>query len=71
MEYGKKFWETYKDNKKFLRIVNTYTHEYSGEKSKYADEATFNFLYHLYNQNLLKNTIVFIAGDHGFELMGL
>jgi len=71
LEYGKKFWVTYKDNKKFLRIVNTYAHEYSGEKSKYADEATFNFLYHLYNQNLLQNTIVFIAGDHGFELMGL
>ena len=41
LEYGKKFWVTYKDNKKFLRIVNTYAHEYSGEKSKYADEATF------------------------------
>ena len=71
LEYGKKFWLSYKDNLKFLRIVNTYAHEYSGEKSKYADEATFNFLYDLYNRNLLENTIVFLAGDHGFELMGL
>ena len=70
-EYGKKFWVTYKDNIKFLRIVNTYAHEYSGQKSKYADEATFNFLSYLYEQNLLQNTIVFLAGDHGFELMGL
>ena len=70
-EYGKNFWLTYKDNAKFLRIVNTYAHEYSGQKSKYADEATFNFLSYLYNQNLLQNTIVFLAGDHGFELMGL
>lgn len=71
LEYGTKFWLTYKDNLKFLRIVNTYAHEYSGEKSKYADEATFNFLFNLYNRNLLHNTIVFLAGDHGFELMGL
>ena len=71
LEYGKKFWLSYKDNLKFLRIVNTYAHEYSGEKSKYADEATFNFLSHLYNKDLLENTIVFLAGDHGFELMGL
>ena len=70
-EYGKKFWQSYKDNKKFLRIVNTYAHEYSGEKSRYADESTFNFLYFLYNNNLLLNTTVFLAGDHGFELMGL
>ena len=41
------------------------------KKSKYADEAIFNFLFQLYNQNLLQNTIVFLAGDHGFELMGL
>ena len=26
-EYGKKFWMAYKNNKKFLRIVNTYAHE--------------------------------------------
>ena len=37
-EYGKKFWTAYKNNKKFLRIVNTYAHEYSGEKVKYTDE---------------------------------
>lgn len=71
LEYGKRFWLTYKDNLKFLRIVNTYAHEYSGEKSKYADEATFNFLSYMYNHNLLQNTILFLAGDHGFELMGL
>ena len=34
--YAKKFWNAYKNNKKFLRIVNTYAHEYIGEKSKYA-----------------------------------
>ena len=69
-EYGKKFWMAYKNNKKFLRIVNTYAHEYSGEKAKYSDNALYSFLNDLYHSNLLQNTTVFIAGDHGFALMG-
>ena len=70
-EYGKQFWMSYKDNKKFLRIVNTYAHEYSGEKAKYSDNAMYNFLKDLYFSNQLINTTIFIAGDHGFALMGV
>ena len=70
-EYGKKFWMAYKNNKKFLRIVNTYAHEYSGEKAKYSDNALYSFLSDLYFSNQLENTTVFIAGDHGFALMGV
>ena len=70
-EYGKKFWKAYKYNKKFLRIVNTYAHEYSGEKAKYSDNALYDFLSDLYYSDQLKNTTVFIAGDHGFALMGV
>ena len=70
-EYSKKFWLAYKKNKKFLRIVNTYAHEYSGEKSKYTDEITFNFLNDLFLSNQLENTTIFLAGDHGFALMGV
>ena len=71
LEYAKKFWMKYEKNKRFLRIVNTYAHEYSGEKSKYADDCLFNFLNELYLTNQFKNTTVFIAGDHGFALMGI
>ena len=70
LEYGLQFWKAYKNNKKFLRIVNTYGHEYSGEKAKYSDEALYNFLNNLFYSNLLINTTVFIAGDHGNVLMG-
>ena len=70
-EYGKKFWNSYKDNKKFLRIVNTYGHEYSGEKSKYADEALYNFLLYLFNSEQFNNTTIFLAGDHGNMLLGI
>ena len=71
LEYSKQFWLAYKNNKKFLRIVNTYAHEYSGEKVKYTDEATFKFLNSLFLSNQLKNTTIFLAGDHGFALMGV
>ena len=71
LEYGKKFWIAYKYNKKFLRIVNTYGHEYTGEKSKYADDALYKFLNNLYTTNQLENTTVFLAGDHGFILLGI
>lgn len=71
LEYGKKFWETYKNNKRFLRIVCTYSHEYSYEKAKYTDESLYYFLKELFETNLLKYTTIFIAADHGFFLMGI
>jgi len=71
LEYAEKFWISYKNNKKFLRIVNTYAHEYSGEKAKYSDNSLYTFLYSLYDKNLLRNTTVFIASDHGNALMGV
>ena len=71
LEYGKKFWKLYKDSKKFMRIVNTYAHEYSGEKSKYTDESLRDFLKYLYENKQVNDTTVFIVGDHGFALMGI
>ena len=71
LEYGKQFWSVYKDNKRFLRITNTYPHEYSYEKAKYTDDLLYNFLKELFETDQLKNTSIFIAGDHGFALMGI
>ena len=47
---------SYKNNNKFLRIANSYAHEYSWEKSKYADNALFNFLQQFFSSNGSKNT---------------
>ena len=44
LDYARKFWRVYRNNKRFLRIVNTYAHEYSGEKSKYTDNILYKFL---------------------------
>ena len=44
LDYARQFWRVYRNNKRFLRIVNTYAHEYSGEKSKYTDNTLYKFL---------------------------
>ena len=42
-EYSKQFWFKYKNNKKFLRIVNTYGHEWSFLHQIYYDSMANNF----------------------------
>ncbi len=71
LEYGKKFWKIYESNKRFLRIVNTYSHEYSYEKAKYTDDSLYYFLKELFESNQLKTTTIFLSADHGFFLMGI
>ena len=71
LEYGKKFWSIYKKNKRFLRIVCTYSHEYSYEKAKYTDNSIHDFLKELFETDQLKHTTIFLAADHGFFLMGV
>ena len=66
IEYARQFWRGYKKNKRFLRIVNTYAHEYSGEKSKYTDKILYTFLKELYDSGQMENTILLIAADHGY-----
>ena len=71
LEYGQKFWETYKDNKKFLRLGFIDAHERTQEVIKYLDEPLFNFLYYLFENKLLENTAIFFVSDHGNGMYGL
>ena len=64
-EYGIQFWRAYKDNRKFLMIVNNDGHEGTLEVIKYDDEAIFNFLNTLYEEKLLKETTILLLADHG------
>ena len=66
LEYAKQFWKKYKNNKRFLRIVNTYAHEYSGEKSKYTDKSLYNFLKELYESEQMEKTTLYFVADHGY-----
>ena len=64
-EYGYQFWTKYKNNRKFLFIVNNDGHEGTLEVIKYDDNIIFNFLNILFNKNLLKDTSIILLSDHG------
>ena len=64
-EYGNQFWRKYKYNRKFLNIIINDGHEGTLEALKYVDDIIFNFLNNLYNNNLLKDSIIFLLSDHG------
>ena len=65
LEYGKKFWEAYKEHKKFLRLSFIDAHESTGEVIKYLDKPIFNFINYLINNNMMHNSIIIFASDHG------
>ncbi len=71
IEYGKQFWENYHENKKFLRLSFIDAHEGTGEVIKYLDKPIYDFLMYLLNNNLLKNTAIFFASDHGNGMPGI
>ena len=65
IEYGKQFWYKYINNKKFLRLSFIDAHESTGEVVKYLDKPIFDFLNDLKNGNMMKNTAIIFASDHG------
>lgn len=65
IEYGNQFWRKYKENRKFLLIVNNDGHEGTLEVLKYSDEYIYKFLNNLFIDNLLKDSIIIIISDHG------
>ena len=65
LEYGNQFWRKYKNNRKFLLIVNNDGHEGTLEILKYDDEYAYRFLNNLFIENLLKETVVMLISDHG------
>ena len=69
--YIEQFWRKYKNNRKFSLVVINDAHEITSEAIKYSDEVFYNFLNSLYNDNLLKNTAVFLLSDHGSAMSGI
>ena len=70
-EYGSQFWEKYKNNRKFLTIVNNDGHEGTLEILKYDDEIIYNFLNNLFNKNMLIETTILLLSDHGCPMPSL
>ena len=64
-EYINQFWRKYKINRKFSMISLNDAHEATLESIKYDDYIISNFLIRLFEDNLLKNTSIFLMSDHG------
>ena len=64
-EYIEQFWRKYKINRKYSLLVIHDGHEGTLEVLKYTDEIVYNFLNSLYNDNLLKDSTIFLLSDHG------
>jgi len=64
-EYGNQFWRKYKNNRKLLIIASNDGHEGTLEVLKYLDNTINDFLNDLFNENLFKDTTIFLLSDHG------
>lgn len=64
-EYGKLFWETYKDSKKFLRLGLFDGNERSGEVIKYLDDYLTDFILDLVNSGKFHKTVLFLVSSKG------
>ena len=65
------YLESYKNNRKFLRISIPNGHEFSGQASKYIDEPLYIFLNYIFQNNLLKNSALIFSADHGLSILVL
>ncbi len=70
LDYGEKFWEVYKKEKKFLRLAFQDAHEGTGEVARYLDDYLYEFLNKFEKRNWLENTAIFIVSDHGNNMIG-
>ena len=70
LEYILKFLETYKDERKFFRLISNDAHEGTGELIKYFDNALHDFLIEIFNSYFDEKTIIIFLSDHGNSLVG-
>ena len=71
INYTLQFWEKYKDNKKYFKMIFNYGNEPTGNVIKYLDEPLYNMIKGLYNAGKLRNTAVFIISEQGNKNNGL
>ena len=65
LNYTEQFWRKYKDNRKYCLLLTNFGHEGTLDVVKYVDIFIADFLYRLFEDNLLKDTSVFLLSDHG------
>ena len=70
LEYGQKFWETYLNENKFLRLSFQDAHEGTLEVVKYMDVKLAKFLEFFAEKKYLDDTAIFLVSDHGNNMIG-
>ena len=68
-EYAEKFWNSYKENKKFFRLHIYESHEFSQELIKYADDKILHFFETFYERGYFDDTLLIIVSDHGNNIL--
>ena len=71
LDYSEQFWRKYQSNRKFSLIIINSAHEETMEVMKYVDNIISNYLYSLYNDNLFKDSSIFLVSDHGVGIQSL
>ena len=69
--YSETFWRIYPNNRKFSSIVINGAHEGTMEVLKYYDDIINNYLLSLFNDNLLKDSSIFLLSDHGVGIQSI
>ena len=70
-EFGYQFLEKYKNERKFLRLGFIDGHEGTMEAIKYLDKSLYKFLDHYINNYFTNSTAIFIASDHGENMISI
>ena len=71
LDYSEQFWRKYQNNRKFSLLIINSAHEETMEVMKYIDGIIYNYLYSLYNDNLFKDSSIFLVSDHGVGIQSL
>ena len=70
-DYSEQFWRKYENNRKFSLLIIDSAHEETGEVLKYLDDVIFNYLNTLYNDNLFRDSSIFLVSDHGLGIQSI
>ena len=68
LNYTEQFWRKYKNNRKYASLLINHGHEGTLTVIKYQDDIIADFLYRLFNDNLLKDTSIILLSDHGIGM---
>lgn len=70
IEYAKQFFEAYKGQNKFYRMIFSDAHEGTLEVVKYLDDMLHDYFEWLLVEGHLENSILLVMSDHGISLPG-